>query len=285
MILSFHPCFDAGIQIVLGDRPVDSNIRESIRKADAILLPQACSQKLYEICLASSAKVFPNYDARLRYPGKIGQARMFRELGLPHPKTWSWESVQQFRDAHLDLNRMPYKTPFLIKEDKRHEAEGIFLVENTTGLKETLEQLALRERSGMKGFVTQQYVPCGGDVLRAVIIGKRMLTYWKRPTEPGQKITTISRGAVIDTDWRPDLQKKAMAQSEFLMEKTGINLAAIDFVFPMGDTEPDPLYLEINYYFGRRGLGGTDAYYRLLYAAIQDWLAEIEMDPQGVKLL
>ena len=285
MILSFHPCFDAGIQIVLGDRPVDSNIRESIRKADAILLPQACPQKLYEICLASSAKVFPNYDARLRYPGKIGQARMFRELGLPHPKTWSWESVEQFRDAHLDLNRMPYKTPFLIKEDKRHEAEGIFLVENTTGLKETLEHLALRERSGMKGFVTQHYVPCGGDVLRAVIIGKRMLTYWKRPTEPGQKITTISRGAVIDTDWRPDLQKKAMAQSEFLMEKTGINLAAVDFVFPMGNTESDPLYLEINYYFGRRGLGGTDAYYRLLYAAIQDWLAEIEMDPQGVKLL
>ncbi|MDQ1334713.1 MAG: hypothetical protein QG552_1663, partial [Thermodesulfobacteriota bacterium] len=141
------------------------------------------------------------------------------------------------------------------------------------------------ERSSIQGFVTQDYIPCEGNVLRAIIIGKRILTYWKRPDEPGQKITTISRGAIIDAEWQPDLQKKGRASARKLMEKTGVNLAAIDFVFPSADQDPGPLFLEINYYFGRRGLGGTENYYRLLYEAIQNWLAEIGIDPQTVKLM
>ena len=285
MILSFHPCFDAHVQIILGDRRVDSDILRHIEKADAIILPQACTQNLYEICLASTAHIFPNYDARIQYPGKIGQGRMFRELGLPHPKTLSWQSVGQFKDAHPDLNGIPHEIPFLIKEDRRHEAEGIFLVENTHGLENALDRLALRGRSGIQGFVTQGYVPCNGNVLRTVIIGKRILTYWKRPNEPGQKITTISRGAIIDAEWQPDLQKKGEGQALLLSDKTGINLAAVDLVFPSADQDPEPLFLEINYYFGRRGLGGTEKYYRLLYAAIQDWLAETGIDPQTVRLM
>jgi len=285
MILSFHPCFDADIQIVLGDRPLDSDICESIRKADAIILPQACTQNLYEICLATTAHVFPNYNARIQYPGKIGQGRMFSELGLPHPKTVTWESVDQFKNAHPDLTTVTYGMPFLIKEDRRHEAEGVFLAKTTKELKEALDHLAFREGSGMKGFVIQEYVPCNGNVLRTVIIGKRILTYWKRPAYPGQKITTISGGAIIDAEWQPDLQEKGRASARELAVKTRINLAAIDFVFCLTEKDPKPLFLEINYYFGRRGLGGTEAYYRLLYEAIQDWLAQIGMDPQAVKLV
>ena len=285
MILSFHPCFDTDIQIILGDRRLDSDILDFIQKADAIILPQACPQNLYQTCLASSAQIFPNYEARMRYPGKIGQSHLFRNLGLSHPKTLSWESVGQLENAYPDLKGMPHEIPFMIKEDRRHEAEGIFLIENSKCLSEALDHLAIRERSGFKGFVLQEYIPCGGNVLRAVIIGKRILTYWKRPAQSRQKVTTISRGALIDRDWRPDLQEKGCASARKLVEKTGINLAAIDFVFPMSDKDPEPLFLEINYYFGRRGLGGTEQYYRLLYEAIHDWLAEIGMDPQAVTLL
>lgn len=285
MILSFHPCFDADIQMILGDRRVDSDILRHIEKADAIILPQACTQNLYDACIASSAQVFPNYEARIQYPGKIGQSRLFRDLDLPHPKTLPWESVKQFKNDDPDLKGISHEIPFLIKEDQRHEAEGIFVVEDRKGLKEALDQLALRERSSIQGFVTQDYIPCEGNVLRAIIIGKRILTYWKRPDEPGQKITTISRGAIIDAEWQPDLQKKGRASARKLMEKTGVNLAAIDFVFPSADQDPGPLFLEINYYFGRRGLGGTENYYRLLYEAIQNWLAEIGIDPQTVKLM
>lgn len=285
MILSFHPCFDTEIQIILGDRRLDSTIRESIQKATAIILPQASTQDLNEICATSGASLFPSYEARIKYPGKIGQSLMFKDFQLPHPRTLRWHSVEDFEEACPPSDTLPHDPPFLIKENMSHEGGGVFLIENRTALNEALDNLALRERSGLKGFVTQAYVPCGGNVLRAVVIGKRVITYWKRPSKPGQEITTISRGAIIDHDWQPDLQEKGKVQALLLSDKTGINLAAIDFVFPLTEKDSEPLILEINYYFGRRGLGGTENYYRLLYEAIQDWLSEIGLDLESVSLI
>lgn len=285
MILSFHPCFDTDVQIILGDRKLDSTIRESIQRATAIILPQACTQDLYNICANSTAHMFPNYYARIKYPGKIGQSLMFRDLDLPHPETFSWKTVGEFKNAHPDLNTLTREIPFLIKEDRRHEAEGIFLIKNEKALKEALDNLTIRERSGPKGFAIQEYIPCNGNVLRAVVIGERIISYWKRPGKPGQKITTINRGAIIDHDWRADLQEKGKTQALLLSHKTGINLAAIDFIFPLAEKNPEPLILEINYYFGRRGLGGAENYYRLLYEAIQDWLKEVGLDPESVSLI
>ena len=285
MILSFHPCFDTDVQIILGDRRLDSTIRESIQKATAIILPQACTQDLYNICANSTARMFPNYYARIKYPGKIGQSLLFEDFRFSHPRTLRWHGVEDFKEACPSSDTPPQDIPFLIKENMSHEAEGIFLIENMKSLKEALDNLTIRERSGLKGFVTQEYISCGGNVLRAVVIGKRIITYWKRPGKPGQEITTISRGAIIDHDWQIDLQEKGRVQALFLSDKTGINLAAIDFVFPIANKDPEPLFLEINYYFGRRGLGGSENYYRLLYEAVQDWLREIGLDLESVSLI
>ncbi|MCP4598916.1 hypothetical protein, partial [Neptuniibacter sp.] len=148
-----------------------------------------------------------------------------------------------------------------------------------------LDFLTRREDSGLAGFVTQAYVPSGGNILRAVIIGKKVIAYWKRPEEPGQVITTISKGAIIDHQWRPDLQEKGRAAAQSLAAKTGIDLAAVDFVFPLSEKDPEPLFLEINYYFGRRGLGGSEKYYQLLYQAIRQWLEASGLDPEAVRLV
>jgi len=133
--------------------------------------------------------------------------------------------------------------------------------------------------------VTQHFISSGGNVLRAVIMGNQILTYWKRPAKAGQIITTIRKGALIDHEWRPELQEKGKKQARVLSKRTGINLAAVDFVFPLSETAPEPLFLEINYYFGRRGLGGMDAYYQLLFRAIQDWLEGIGLNPKTVELV
>ena len=66
--------------------------------------------------------------------------------------------------------------------------------------------------------------------------------------------------------------------------KTGINLAAVDFIFSFSEKDPEPLFLEINYYFGRRGIGGSERYYQLLYEAVRGWLAEAGLDPDAVRL-
>jgi ribosomal protein S6--L-glutamate ligase len=285
MILSFHPCIEADNQIVLGDRALNSRDHARIREAKAIILPQGCTEDLFRACSGAQASVFPSYENRFRYPGKTGQSILFRDFSRPHPETLRWSSVKEFKGAYPEEKGFPHSLPFLVKPDKTHEAEGVYLVRNSRSLLDALEHLIGLETSGLSGFVTQAFVPCGGNVLRAVVIGKQILTYWKRPRNPGEVITAIGRGATIDHHWRPDLQESGRFQAQELSLKIGINLAAIDLVFPAGVPDPAPLVLEINYFFARRGLGGTENFYHLLYQAIQDWLAEDGLDPKAVRLV
>jgi len=284
MILSFHPCFADEIQIILKDRDLNSDDLALIQEAEVIILPQSCQFDLYQACKNSSALIFPNYEARFEYPGKIGQSLLFQKLKCPHPETIQWPSVDRFRKEYRKAGNFPHNAPFLIKADRGHEAEGIYLVAEKRALESALENLASLEKSGFLGFITQDLIPSGGDVLRAVIIGGRTITYWKRPKKPGQIITTVSQGASIDRDWRTDLQEKGRVEAERFSAATGINLAAIDFIFSFSHPDPQPLFLEVNYYFGRRGLGGSLNYYHLLLKAIQEWLFERGFEPKSVRL-
>jgi ribosomal protein S6--L-glutamate ligase len=285
MILSFHPCLDADAQIILGDQPLSRAHLDLISVAEAIILPQSKAIDLYLACSRSGALVFPSYEMRLGYPGKTGQSLLFKKYRIPHPETLRWKTVQELCDTYPDSLDFPHSLPFLIKHDTRHEGEGVFFVEDRPDLETALDRLVVLERSGQRGFVTQEYVPCGGNVLRAVIIGKRILTYWKRPQRPGTVVTTIGRGALIDHQWLPELQEKGRARAQDLSIATGINLAAIDFVFSFSKEDPDPLALEINYYFARRGLGGTKRYYSLLFEAVVEWLDDAGIDPASIRLV
>jgi ribosomal protein S6--L-glutamate ligase len=118
-----------------------------------------------------------------------------------------------------------------------------------------------------------------------VIIGEKIITYWKRPKGRDQVITTIAKGALIDHNWRPDLQQKGKGLARVLAKKSGINLAAVDVVFPLSKEDPEPQILEINYFFGRRGLGGVETYYSLVYGAIKEWLVKEGLDPNLVRLV
>jgi ribosomal protein S6--L-glutamate ligase len=285
MIVSFHPCFDTDVHIVLGSRKLAAPDLEIIRQAEAVILPQGRVEDFREVCSRPDPRLFPNYFMRVQYPGKIGQSRLFSDLGLSQPGTLSWPSAAEFKKACPKPEDIPHEFPFLIKEDKSHEAEGVFLVEDPKALDPALDFLIRRETSGYFGFVTQDFVPSGGNVLRAVIMGTRIITYWKRPQAPDQMITTISKGALVDHDWRPDLQDKAKKASQQLVEKTGINLAAVDLLFNMMQKDPEPLFLEINYYFGRKGLGGSERYYGLLYQAVREWLEIRGVHPDRVRLI
>ena len=186
MILSFHPCFVADAQIILGDRDLNSNDLACIRDAEVIILPQSCSHSFYRECKQSSALLFPDYDARFTYPGKFGQSLLFKEIGCPHPKTLPWSSVEKCKKEYQGDRILPHETPFLIKLDKAHEAEGTYLIQDLASLESALKNLTYREGSGSPGFVTQELISSEGNVLRAVILGKRIVTYWKRPEKPGQ---------------------------------------------------------------------------------------------------
>ena len=224
---------------------------------------------------------FPTIRHAGRIPERWVKSRLFEIYRLPHPRTFCWDSVDTFKK----ISPSPHKFPFVVKDNRSHEAEGVFMVSDSESLESALNFVALKESTENKGFITQQFIPSGGNVLRAVIMGNQILTYWKRPANPGQVITTISKGALIDHEWKPELQKKGKNQARVLAKRTGINLAAVDFIFALLKKDPEPLFLEINYYFGRRGLGGMDAYYRLLFRAIQDWLKEMGLNPEAIALV
>jgi ribosomal protein S6--L-glutamate ligase len=285
MILSFHPCIDADVQVILGDRDLDDDQRDLIKHAKAIILPQSCTFDLFTACSSSKAFVFPNYTYRFKYPGKIGQKALFERLNYPHPETLSWRSVSEYEAALTKSGFHAQGFPLVLKADRSHEGEGVIFVGDQTSLKKALADMKRQEGTGQSGFVTQNFVASAGNALRSVIIGSRIFSYWKRPATDEALITTISKGARIDHCWRPELQQKARAMTQQFSLETGINLAALDFVFDLSKKSPEPLFLEINYYFARRGLGGNERYYPLVYQAIRDWLFFCGLAPDSVKLV
>ena len=282
MILSFHPCFVADAQIILADRKLIAEDRRLIQNADAIILPQTCSLDLYKACANSKAHVFPDYELRFKYPGKVGQSILFEKLEIPHPTTKRWPSVKKFRDYLKAQNGTPHEMPFFLKADKSHEGEGVLLVNDVQSLENALMRL---EKICSHRFISQELIPCQGNVLRVVVLHKRIITYWKRADPSRGVISSVSQGSRVDKKWEPDLQEKGKAQVRWICENTGINLAAFDFVFNMEHPGPQPFILEINHYFGRKGLGGSLKYYRLLLKAIREWLKEEGFDKRPVKLV
>ena len=74
------------------------------------------------------------------------------------------------------------------------------------------------------------------------------------------------------------LKKEAIKAVEGFCRRTGINVAGFDILFNRTRNPDTPLFLEINYYFGRRGLGGSLRFYGLLEQAADRWLADGEQD-------
>lgn len=274
MIVSFHPCFEADKNILCAGRDPDEDDLSAIRGARAVVLPQGCRETLYRMARENCAHVFPDYDARFRYPGKTGQARLFNTLSVPHPHTWVFENTDQFRkNGGLPADLV---LPVVFKLDWGGEGDTVALIRTSADLAAMLSTAADFERSGQDGFILQQFVPGVDRSLRVVVIGQRLQAYWRIQENPLVFGTSVCKGARIDADTDPDLRQAGMALAGAFCRRTGINLAGFDLIFkPAADPwgPPQPLFLEINYFFGRRGLGGSDAYYALLQDAIRGWLS------------
>ena len=123
----------------------------------------------------------------------------------------------------------------------------------------------------------QAYVPCRGRSLRVVVIGDRLVSYWRQQPDGSSFLTNVKAGAAIDHGSDPELQEVGKAAVNDFCTKTGINLAGFDLLFRDNEKEPQPLFLEINYFFGRRGLGGSMQYYTLVEEAVWLWLKKIRL--------
>jgi ribosomal protein S6--L-glutamate ligase len=280
MIVSFHPVFEADQNIICAGREPGADDLAAIRAAHAVVLPQGCRQSLYEMAIDNCSHVFPNYDARFDYPGKMGQIRLFQKTGTAHPHAETYASLEVFRQHHgQNADHVACELPCVFKFDWGGEGETVYLLNSRKDFQDALHKAADFERSGHKGFLLQEYVPIQGRTLRVVIIGQRLISYWRIQKDAAAFKTSVSQGARIDTALAPEQQKVAKVFVKNLCHKTGINLAGFDVIFAPVKEHIKPLMLEINYFFGRRGLGGSETYYGILKQEIKDWL-ENTLDKQ-----
>jgi ribosomal protein S6--L-glutamate ligase len=277
MIVSFHPLFEADRNIICAGREPDAEDLAAIRAANAVILNQGCYQSLFEMARTNCPNVFPNYDARFKYPGKIGQAKLFRDFNINHPATEIYVNVASFQKQYNRKSTpLARKYPIVFKLDWGGEGDTVYLVNSKSHLQKIVKQTAVFEKSGQNGFILQEFVPSNHRTLRVVAIGRRLISYWRIQQNSASFHANLSSGAVIDSEAQPELQQKAIAAVQEICQKTGIDLAGFDVIFSSESDDPDPLLLEINYFFGRKGLGGSAAYYKLIEEEIRAWLDLVE---------
>jgi ribosomal protein S6--L-glutamate ligase len=276
MILSYHPCYEADTNIICAGRQPDESDRSAICAADAVVLPQGCRESLYRMARQHCPHVFPDYDARVQYPGKTGQARLFQSLEVPHPRTWVFDDTAHFQ--HFNANVSDVGFPTVFKLDWGGQGDTVFLIRSPDDLARALSKAAAFERSGQRGFVLQSFVPGVNRTLRVAVIGQTQIAYWRIQDNPAIFGTSLANGARIDTQSDPNLRQKALSLSLSFCQRSRINLAGFDFIFDSSGragNDLQPLFLEINYFFGRTGLGGSARFYGMLQTEIDNWLAAV----------
>lgn len=285
MILSFHPCIDADVNVIVAGRAPGPEEESLVKRADAIILPQGVRQDLYDLCRNNSERVFPNYDHRFQHPGKIGDTLLFRSFGIPYPKTSIFHNVAHYGQSFPpEEGRFPSAFPFILKGNFSGEGHMVFKIVDSTQLQAILGQLGAMERSGTQGFVIQQWIDHGGRDVRVVVLHDRLFSYWRVQNDPQQFLTNLSAGGTIDLHSDPHLLEKAEEVVHRFCKETGINLAGIDLIFDKADESRQPMFLEINYWFGRRFFGSSEAYYTELKKTVQRWLATFDPDwPERIR--
>jgi ribosomal protein S6--L-glutamate ligase len=248
-----------------------------VMRADAIILPQGVRQDLYDLCRKYTNRVFPNYDLRFQYPGKIGDILLFRSLAAPHPETFLFQNVTEYH-SHFpaEQNRFPLPFPFVLKGNYGGEGRMVYKIHKPQELQTILDQLRAMEESGTRGFIVQQWIDHGGRDVRVVVIDERLVSYWRVQKDSRQFLTNLSAGGTIDLHSDHHLLEKVEEIVHHFCNQTGINLAGIDLMFDKNDKSKQPLFLEINYWFGRRFFGSSEAYYGEVKKSVKRWLASFD---------
>jgi ribosomal protein S6--L-glutamate ligase len=282
MNLSFNPIFVGDQNRLCAGRDPDAEDIAAIQRATTVILPQGCRATLYQAAARYCGKVFPDYRARFAHPGKRGQSRLFQQAQVPHPPSFRYADTAAFFRRHPG-GTAPVAPPAVVKLDWGGEGDGVFPIMHDRDLAAVLRRLQAYETTGQRGFIVQQWIPAGARSLRVVVIGHQIISYWRVMSYEPSAVASLARGGAIDRASDQHLITAAESATTAFCLKTGINLAGFDFLFSSDPSVADPqtpLFLEINYFFGRRGLGGSEAYYRQLRQAIDHWLQNGDPGPK-----
>lgn len=282
-IVSYHPTIQGDENFLLfSQRPLNQGDRQAISRAGAVLLPQVCREDLFALVQEMGRPHFPRPDVHLTEDGKVGNRRLFKRLGLPHPPSLEFPHIQSAAEAWEQgrVSRAGLISPLVAKGAGGGMGENVFLIGSAAELRALEGRLETGCYRGPDGLVLQQYVECGCRDARVVLMGEYHDAFW-RVGPAGEFRSNLSQGGKV---LRPEHDSGLEAARDLalrLQRAAGLDLAAVDLLIPPGR---EPLILEINFYFGREALGGTIAFNTLYLGAVQAWLSSLGLDPDRVSL-
>ncbi len=247
-------------------RAFSESERRAIAAASFVVTPQSIGARAYAQCRALNRNVFPDYSSRFGFEGKVGNFRLFRDFGLPHPETLAYAGALDFSAAHPDHRRPPFPFPFVIKEDQGGGGNGVFRIGNPAELGAALARI------GPRPLVAQRFVRHKGSDLRVVILWDRFYPYWRVQDNPEEFRNNVGRGARIAFNFEPDLTLAGVRAAADFSRRTGINCAALDILFDRASPASAPLLGEVNFVFGRKGMGGSKRFRKLFRDAVARWM-------------
>lgn len=281
-IVSYHPGLEADINLVLvSQRPLDERDREVAGQAAAILLPQVCRADLFALAQSGGAPFFPNPAVHLSLDGKVGNHRLFRDLGLPHPPTVEFSDPQSAAAA-WEAGRaevVALGAPLVAKGAGGGMGENVFLVNNPAELRGLAGRLETYCHRGPSGLVLQRFLSGAVD-MRVVLMHDQAQVYWRKAAEREFR-ANLAQGGSFSKDGPFQERQAALDLARRLQQAAGLDLAGVDVMIPPGGRA---LLLEVNFFFGRHALGGSEEFLRRYLEAVRRWLAGHGLEPTRVRL-
>jgi len=281
-IVSYHPGLEADVNLVLvSQRPLERRDRRAVLAAGAVLLPQVCRRDLFALASAGGRPLFPNPAAHLSLDGKVGNLRLFAGLGLPHPPSVEFRDLEQAAGA-WEAGRAEVAAlgaPLVAKGAGGGMGENVFLADSPAQLRALAGRLDPYCARGPSGLVLQRYIS-GASELRVELLHNAARVYWRRAAG-GEFRANLHQGGTPVEDGPAWERAAAVALAKRLQQAARLDVAGVDVIFPPGG---GPLLLEVNFFFGRRALGGSQAFLARYLEAVRNWLGEKGLDPSRVRL-
>ncbi len=242
----------------------DPRLVSLIGGAVGVILPVYLTPTRYASITRHAADWFPRLESRYLYRGKCSQIRLFRQLGVRHPESLLFPSPSVL----LEVSRrgeISWSYPLVLKGDSGGGGVAVFPVHNPGELQKYLGKLKENEPA-----LLQRWVHHGGRDLRVVAYGSHVVSYFR--VGDGSFYNNVCRGGSLDHHSDPDIQGKGCRAVLDFCRRATIHVAGFDLMFP--DSGP-PVFVEINFHFGRKGLGGSQAHRHHMRRAIEQWRREV----------
>lgn len=221
----------------------DPGTIDLLRRAAGVLLPSHVSPWRYQSITGHAREWFPRLEARFNFRGKTKQVYLFQKMGVRHPETLVFETPVKLQQ-YLNEQGVPWGYPYVLKGDLGGGGDTVFPVYEAKELAGHLLKLPKNDP-----LLIQKWVQHGGKDLRVVIYGNHAVSYFR--VGGGRFYNNVCRGGKLDHDGWPQLQRKGIAAVLAFSNRAGIDIAGFDLMFP---DEGEPVFIEVNFHFGRKGL-------------------------------